>query len=144
MRRTKIRIRHYFSQIQSDCEEQKQKGLHSIFCPKLGKKRKKRSSLKFSPIFGPKLTAGQKQSLRLPFVCSKLLPNLQRGAMPRFCILFYANHTILANQRGGHGQMASTLVQNTVSKCNGTTQVLVVLLSSMSLYFVAKYKKPTC
>ena len=26
--------------------------------------------------------------------------------MPQFCILFYANYTILANQRGGHGPMA--------------------------------------
>ena len=45
--------------------------------------------------------------LRLPFVCSNLLPNLQRGGgMPQFCILFYANYTILATQRGSHGPMS--------------------------------------
>ena len=26
--------------------------------------------------------------------------------MPQFCILFYANYTLLATQRGGHGPMA--------------------------------------
>ena len=25
--------------------------------------------------------------------------------MPQFCMLFYANYTILATQRGGHGTM---------------------------------------
>ena len=25
--------------------------------------------------------------------------------MPQFCILFYANYTILATQKGGHGTM---------------------------------------
>ena len=34
-------------------------------------------------------------------MCSKLLPNLQRGNMPRFCILLYANYTLLATQKGG-------------------------------------------
>ena len=27
------------------------------------------------------------------------------GSIPQFCILFYANYTILATQRGGHGIM---------------------------------------
>ena len=39
-----------------------------------------------------------------PFLCSNFLPKLQRGGgvggMPQFCILFYANYTILASQRG--------------------------------------------
>ena len=39
--------------------------------------KKKRSSLKFSPIFGPKLGAGQK-GFCLPFVSSNLLLELQR------------------------------------------------------------------
>ena len=33
-------------------------------------------------------------------MCSNFLPKLQRG-MPQFCILFYANYTILATQRWG-------------------------------------------
>ena len=48
-----------------------------------------------------------KKGLRPPFLCSNLLPKLQRGgSMPKFCIVFYANYTILATQRGGHGPMA--------------------------------------
>ena len=38
---------------------------------------------------------------------SKLLPYLQRGGgggMPQFCILFYADYTILTTQRGGMAQ----------------------------------------
>ena len=74
------------------------------FDPKLGENhKKKRSSLKFSPAFG------QKKSLRPPFLCSNLLPKLQRGGGgggdATICILFYANYTILATQRGGHGPM---------------------------------------
>ena len=34
------------------------------------------------------------------------MPNLQRGeGIPQFCILIYANYTILATQRGGRGTM---------------------------------------
>ena len=44
----------------------------------------------------------ENKGFRIPFVRSNLMPNLQRGgAMPQFCILFYANYTILATQRGG-------------------------------------------
>ena len=77
-----------------------------VFGPKLGedqKINKKRSSLKFSPVFGLNLGEGQKKGLRPPFLCSNLLPKLQRGGgggMLQFCILFYANCTILATQRG--------------------------------------------
>ena len=39
-----------------------------IFCPKLGEDLKKRSSLKFSPIFCPKLGEGHKQN-SLPTLC---------------------------------------------------------------------------
>ena len=53
-------------------------------------KTKKGFSLKFSPIFGPKLSA----------LVTKGEP------MPQFYILFYANYTILATQRGDHGSMA--------------------------------------
>ena len=53
-----------------------------VFGPKLGedqKINKKRSSLKFSPVFGLNLGEGHKKDLRPPFLCSNLLPKLQRG-----------------------------------------------------------------
>ena len=44
----------------------------------------------------------------LPFVCSNHLPNLQGGAaIPQFCIIIYANYTILATQRRGMAQCPS-------------------------------------
>ena len=43
------------------------------------KTKKKRSSLKFGPVFGPKLGGGQKKGLRPPFLCSNPLLKLQRG-----------------------------------------------------------------
>ena len=43
------------------------------------KTKKKRFSLKFSPVFSPKFGQAQIKALRLSFVYSKLLPNLQRG-----------------------------------------------------------------
>ena len=61
----------------------------SVFLPKLRWRPKKRPSLKFIPVFG-----------RSPFLCSNLLPKLQRGPMLQFCKLFYANYTILTTQRG--------------------------------------------
>ena len=76
-----------------------------VFGPRLGGDQKKRSSLRFSPAFCPKLGEDQKKrsSLRFsPVLCSNFLPKLQRrGAMPQFCVLLYANYTILATQRGG-------------------------------------------
>ena len=42
------------------------------------KTKKKRSSLKFSPVFGLKLGEGQKKGLCPPFLCSNPRPNLQR------------------------------------------------------------------
>ena len=69
-------------------------------------KTKKKSSLKFSPIFGRKLGKGQKKRSS-PTVCV-LKPSAQvtKGwaAMMHFCILFYANYTILANRRGAMAQ----------------------------------------
>ena len=73
-----------------------------FFCPKLGEDKKKRSSLKFSPVFGPKLGEVQKKGFRAHRFCAQTLcPSYKGGAMPQFCILFYANYTILATQRGG-------------------------------------------
>ena len=60
----------------------------SVFLPKIRWRPKKRSSSRFCP-----------------FVCSNFLLKLKRGAMPQFCVRFYANYTILAIQRGGHGTM---------------------------------------
>ena len=73
--------------------------------PKSSEDQKKRSSLKFSPVFGPKLGEGPPKKSS-PTVCV-LKPSAQvtkRGAMPQFCIQFFANYTILSTQRG-HGSM---------------------------------------
>ena len=76
---------------------------------KIMKTKRKISPPIISPFFCPKLGEDQKKglhpdSVRCPLVYSNFLPKLQRGAMPQFCILFYANYTILATQRG-HGTM---------------------------------------
>ena len=72
-----------------------------IFCSKLGEEQKKSSSLKFSPIICLKLRAGLKQTYKTYPLCDQsFCPTYKGGAMPQFCILFYANYTILATQRG--------------------------------------------
>ena len=79
---------------------------------------KKRSSLKFSPVFG------QKKGLRPPFLCSNLLPKLQRGGgggMPQFCMLFHANYTILATQRGGPWPPLNTPLAEACNEFAGPT-----------------------
>ena len=78
-----------------------------IVGPNLGedqKKKKKRFSLRFSRVFGPKVGEDQKQknfsqilSVCVLKLCAKLIKG---GAIPHFCIPFYANYTILATQRG--------------------------------------------
>ena len=69
-------------------------------CPKSAEDKKKRSSLKFSPVFGPKLGAGQKQrSSHTVCVLKPFAQLTKEGPMPQFCILFYAKCTILATQR---------------------------------------------
>ena len=80
-------------------------------CPKLGEDQKKRSSLKISLVFGPKLREDQKKRTGLyqdfVLLCAQTFcPSYKGGAMPQFCILFHANYTILATQRGGHGTKA--------------------------------------
>ena len=68
------------------------------------KSKKKKSSPKFPPILS---TTPRRNAQNIPFVWSNLMPNLQRGAMPQFCLLFYA---ILQSWRpeggGGQGTMA--------------------------------------
>ena len=67
----------------------------SVFpCPKLGEDQKQRSSLKFSTVFG------QKKVFAHRFCAQTFCPSYKGGAMLQFCILFYANYTILATQRG--------------------------------------------
>ena len=43
----------------------------------------------------------KKQLLAHRFCAQTFCPSYKRGAMPQFCILFYAKHIILATQRGG-------------------------------------------
>ena len=80
-----------------------------IFCPKLGEdqNKKKRSSLKFSPIFLPKIWSRPKTKVFAYHLCAQnFCPTYKDAAMPQFCILFDANYTIQATQRGGHCPMA--------------------------------------
>ena len=69
------------------------------------KTRRKISPLRISPVFGPKLGEEQKKKVLtqiLSVSVLKLSAQVTKGlAMPQFCILFYANYTILATQREG-------------------------------------------
>ena len=69
-----------------------------IFRPKLGEdKKEKRSSFQFSSIF---LGVGQKQRYSPTMCVLKASAQLTKGGgMPQFCILIYANYTILATIR---------------------------------------------
>ena len=73
--------------------------------PNSGKDQKKRSSLKLSPIFCPKLGASQKQRSSPTLCVLKAFAQFMKdGGMPQFCILSYADYTILATQRGTMAQ----------------------------------------
>ena len=75
----------------------------SLFsCPELGEEQKKRSSLKFSSVFSPKLGEGQKKSLCPSFLCSNPLPKLQRGR-PCHNFAYYSKLIILSWQPKGGG-----------------------------------------
>ena len=78
------------------------------------------SPLRISSVFGPKLDEDEKKldeaqkkkkrrsSPRFcPFRVLKLSAQVTKGggSMPQFCILFYANYTVLTTLRGGHGTM---------------------------------------
>ena len=81
--------------------------------PELRRRPKKKSSLKFSPVFGSKLGEDQKKGLHLNLVrkqvfahrvCAQIFyPSYKRGEgyATVLHILFYANYTILATQGGG-------------------------------------------
>ena len=70
------------------------------FGPNLGedqKNKKKKSLLKFSPVFG------QKKVFAHRFCAQTFSPSYKRGGggMRQFCVLFHANYIILATQSGG-------------------------------------------
>ena len=101
----------------------------SGFPVQIRERPKKRSSLKFSSFFGPKLDEDQKKSLhsnlarflaqtwvqakskrlRLPFVCSNLLPKVayKGGHAAILHTILYVNYTILETQRGAMAQWPS-------------------------------------
>ena len=80
-------------------------------------------SLKFSPIFRPNFGEEQKKKKGLPsnlvqfvlcapktkgfayHLCAQIFsPTNKGGAIPQFCVLIYANYTMLATQREGMAQ----------------------------------------
>ena len=91
------KMRQTFNTLLSKSREDQKKGHRNEFCPQNQEKTKKKtSSLKFSPVFGPKLGEDQKKEIGLhsslvrflarkniftrfcPLVCSYFLPNLQK------------------------------------------------------------------
>ena len=92
-----------FRKFENNEDQNKNFSTSRFSCPKSGEDQKKRrSSLRFSPVFGPKLGEGQKKRSS-PTVCVlKPCPSYKGAILRR---LFYANYTILATQRGGHGPM---------------------------------------
>ena len=79
------------NQVKSKKNKINKKSLHSnlvrFFAQNQVKSKKKRSSLKFSPISSIK---PRRNAQKIPFEWSNLMPNLQRGGIPKFCLLFYA------------------------------------------------------
>ena len=79
----------------------------SVFLPKIRRRQKKKglhsNLVRFS---AQNYVKAKKRSLPTVFVLKFSAHVTKGGAMPQFCILFYANYTILATQRGGHGPMA--------------------------------------
>ena len=67
------------------------------------KTKRKIAPFRISPFSCPKLSENQKKKDPHPDSASNFLRKLQREGrgMPQFCILFHANYTILATQRGG-------------------------------------------
>ena len=73
-------------------------------CPKLGEDQNKKGIDSKLVRFVAQNYVKTKKNRSLPrfcpFVCSNFLPKLQNVAMPQFYVLFHANCTILATQRG--------------------------------------------
>ena len=62
-----------------------------VFRPKLGERAKKNFSLKFSPIFRPNVRASLKLTHKTYPLCDQTFcPTCKGGAMPQFCRLFFA------------------------------------------------------
>ena len=78
----------------------------SVFLPKIRWRPKKKSSLKLSG-FWPKIGKRPKKVFAYRLCTQTFCPSYKGvvGAMTHFCILFYANYTILATRSGGHGPM---------------------------------------
>ena len=76
----------------------------SVFLPKIREDQKKRTLLKFSFVrFSVLNYVKAKKRSSLTVSVPKPSPQVTKGGggMPQFCILFNANYTILATQRGG-------------------------------------------
>ena len=75
----------------------------SVFLPKIRwRSKKKRSSLRFSPVFRPKLREGPKKGLRPPLLYSNPLPKLQRdGPCRNFAFYFMLIILCWRRKRGG-------------------------------------------
>ena len=95
LRRTKIRIKTCSTQNQSD------------FVPEIRwRAKKKKSSLKFSPIICTKSGAGQKQTSSPTFWVLKASAQLTKGKVkPQFCILSMLIILSWRPKGGGHGPM---------------------------------------
>ena len=76
------------------------------FSPQLGEDQKKRSSLKFSPIFFLKFGAGQKQMSSSTICVLKAFAQVTKGG-PCRDFAYYSMLIILSRQPkgGGHGPM---------------------------------------
>ena len=72
-----------------------------VFGPKLGDHQKKKSSLKFSPILAQNWVKAQKNGLRPPFLCSNLLPKLQNGWPCRSFTYYPMLFTLSCRSKGG-------------------------------------------
>ena len=72
------------------------------------KTKRKISPFRISPFSCPKLGEDQKKKEKRSLVrfvrfCAQTFCSSYKGegGMPQFCILFYANYTLLTSQRGG-------------------------------------------
>ena len=83
-----------------------------IFYSKLGEEQKKGLHSNLVPLFAQSKVQAKNKRLRQLFVCSKLLPKKggghsnKKGGHAAILHTAYANYTILATQKGGHGPMA--------------------------------------
>ena len=79
---------------------------HARFCALYLQKNTNRCRVVISNIFSSLYSnlvrfLGKKKVFAHRFGALTFCPSYKRGATPKLCILFYANYTILATQRGG-------------------------------------------